>query len=492
MTDVKGELPHTYFDSCGCDSDPREALESLERFVIICDNETRGILSGRILERTARAIATPVVAIIDPERTTSGGWPSFAASSLDDFVRRLQHDPRTPVDGTLRSGHNVRVQATLDCFPSDQMKPVLLAPRKNAVDAVHVVWAVSIDQLAPVLASASSAVATSGYLDALILYLLVASRDVERVRSAVRCMFSWRRPREIVIEAYEEAIAEARRDMWHVERDKKTLGATDLGSDANFVRIYLPFVRALTDRGARHVVWLDADTLVRSDVFDLVDHFRNFQDETKLTYVAGAAMRSKPTFSQVFRTSDVWPPHLLERANNLSRTTRTTTTGCSFNAGVMVFDLPLWRRHNMTSIVEEWMMENVRHNLWDGGSQPPIMLATDGLLAPLDPTWNVCELGSVGLVDEPPPPLAGCSLSSSLLRSHNVSLKRQQRGHVLAGNIRDARILHWNGRFKPWRTPSTRVEDGRRRLKERCGQLCNRHLWISHGRKAEFCAVGKY
>lgn len=98
---------------------------------------------------------------------------------------------------------------------------------------------------------------------------------------------------------------------------------------------------------------------------------------------------------------------------------------CSFNPGVFVANLTEWKRQNVTSQLEKWMKLNVEEGLYTrtlAGSitTPPLLIVFYQQHSTIDPMWNVRHLGSsVG--------------------------KRYSPQFVKA-----AKLLHWNGHFKPW------------------------------------------
>ncbi|KAJ8601960.1 hypothetical protein CTAYLR_004452 [Chrysophaeum taylorii] len=490
---------------CGCDADPRLALESETRLVVLCDATT-----NKSLARAARTVATPLVATVDDDDDDDAD--NYFAT-LHEAVREHLRAPDVPSRAVLGGRKRATVLSTVDSFEWTAPRPVDANSGTTRNATVHAVWATTFDQLAPVVASVSSAVAAFGSPDRLVVYVLVPERVVGATRAALECALKLRRPADLVVAPYETAIEAARRDAWVVFRDKKSLVDTDLATDANFVRMYLPSVRALRERRARYVVWLDADTIVKGDLGDMLAEFVEMQTAMRhAKVVAGGALRTHPPFAHSFRDKSNWPPDLLAKARNL--------TGCSFNAGVMIFDLDNWQALNMTARLEEWMVANAKYRLWDGGSQPPLMLATRDFFAPLDPSWNVCELGYIPLFDPNPPP------PSSLPRSPDCPAPQPEETpppsypyHAgryfkyegkLVDATRTARILHWSGRFKPWhvvppaeksapqhpqstppRSPLRDADDDPRRRRflmassRPCTHLCNRALWIHHGHRAE-------
>ncbi|KAG7034861.1 putative galacturonosyltransferase 15, partial [Cucurbita argyrosperma subsp. argyrosperma] len=95
---------------------------------------------------------------------------------------------------------------------------------------------------------------------------------------------------------------------------------------------------------------------------------------------------------------------------------------CAWLYGMNVFDLEAWRRSNITSTYHQWLKHNLNSGLalWRPGELPPSMMAFEGHMQPIDPSWHVAGLG------ERPPQL----LSKEVLE--------------------DAAVIHFSGPAKPW------------------------------------------
>uniref|UniRef100_H2ZX91 Glycosyltransferase 8 domain-containing protein 1 n=1 Tax=Latimeria chalumnae TaxID=7897 RepID=H2ZX91_LATCH len=98
---------------------------------------------------------------------------------------------------------------------------------------------------------------------------------------------------------------------------------------------------------------------------------------------------------------------------------------CSFNPGVFVANLTEWKRQNITQQLEKWMQLNLVEDLYSrtlAGSvtTPPMLIVFYKKHSNIDPLWHVRHLGSS----------AGNRYSSQFVQA--------------------AKLLHWNGHFKPW------------------------------------------
>ncbi|KAL7986014.1 hypothetical protein Chor_011180 [Crotalus horridus] len=98
---------------------------------------------------------------------------------------------------------------------------------------------------------------------------------------------------------------------------------------------------------------------------------------------------------------------------------------CSFNPGVFVANLTEWKIQNVTKQLEKWMTLNVVEEIYSrtlAGSitTPPLLIVFYKRHSKIDPMWNVRHLGSN----------AGKRYSPQFVKA--------------------AKLLHWNGHFKPW------------------------------------------
>lgn len=94
---------------------------------------------------------------------------------------------------------------------------------------------------------------------------------------------------------------------------------------------------------------------------------------------------------------------------------------CAWLYGMNVLDLEAWRRKNITATYHKWLKLNLNSGLelWQPGALPPALLALDGNVHPMDPSWHVAELG-----------------------------QRSQEAH--GEKLKSAAVLHFSGPAKPW------------------------------------------
>ncbi|KAK0139842.1 Glycosyltransferase 8 domain-containing protein 1 [Merluccius polli] len=99
---------------------------------------------------------------------------------------------------------------------------------------------------------------------------------------------------------------------------------------------------------------------------------------------------------------------------------------CSFNPGVIIANLTEWRNQNISSQLEHWMELNAKEDLYsntlaDSITTPPLLIVFYKHHSSIDPMWHVRHLGSTG---------AGKRYSAQFVKA--------------------AKLLHWNGHYKPW------------------------------------------
>ncbi|XP_028853606.1 glycosyltransferase 8 domain-containing protein 1 isoform X2 [Denticeps clupeoides] len=186
-----------------------------------------------------------------------------------------------------------------------------------------------------------------------------------------------------------------------------------------FARFYMPSF--LPD--AEKAIYLDDDVIVQGDIQELFDtnikagHAAAFSDDcdsaSSKGIVRGAGNQNNYIGFLDFKKESV--KKLGMRANT-----------CSFNPGVIVANLTEWKLQNITSQLEMWMERNFKEDLYsktiaDSITTPPLLIVFYKRHSSIDPMWHVRHLGATG---------AGNRYSPQFVRA--------------------AKLLHWNGHYKPW------------------------------------------
>ncbi|XP_072328783.1 glycosyltransferase 8 domain-containing protein 1 isoform X3 [Scyliorhinus torazame] len=185
-----------------------------------------------------------------------------------------------------------------------------------------------------------------------------------------------------------------------------------------FVRFYLPMLISGTEKA----IYLDDDVIVQGDIRELYD------TELKAGHAAAFSEDCDSVSSKVLvRGAGRQNTYLgfLDYKKETIRKLGLKASTCSFNPGVFVANLTEWKQQNITEQLEKWMEINVVENLYGGAlagsiTTPPMLLVFYKQYSSIDPMWHVRYLGSN----------AGTRYSSHFIKA--------------------AKLLHWNGRFKPW------------------------------------------
>ncbi|XP_069793299.1 glycosyltransferase 8 domain-containing protein 1 [Narcine bancroftii] len=193
-----------------------------------------------------------------------------------------------------------------------------------------------------------------------------------------------------------------------------------------FARFYLPMLVS----SPKKAIYLDDDVIVQGDIQELYD------TELKPGHAAAFSEDCDSLSSKVLvRGAGSQNTYLgfLDYKKETIRKLGMKAGTCSFNPGVFVANLTEWKQQNITEQLEKWMEINVAENLYGGAlagsvTTPPMLLVFYKQYSSIDPLWHVRHLGSI----------AGTRYSSHFIKA--------------------AKLLHWNGRFKPWGRTSTYSE----------------------------------
>ncbi|CAL1569170.1 unnamed protein product [Knipowitschia caucasica] len=194
----------------------------------------------------------------------------------------------------------------------------------------------------------------------------------------------------------------------------------------NFVRFYLP----LLDIKHRKLIYLDDDVIVQGDIRDLFS--------VQLDHGHAAAFASDcdlPQSHEAMRSLGMQTTYMgfLDYRKQQVRDLGISPSKCSFNPGVFVADVDEWRRQALTKELERWLQQNYRHNIYSsalvgGVATPPLLIVFHDRFTRLEPQWNVRHLGF------------------------------SPDAYYAESELQKAQLLHWNGPFKPWTSPSVHAE----------------------------------
>ncbi|CAI5528610.1 unnamed protein product [Closterium sp. Naga37s-1] len=284
----------------------------------------------------------------------------------------------------------------------------------------------------------------------------------------------------------------------------------ELVSIFNFLPFYLPQMAPQF----RRIVYLDADVVVVGDIGELADvdmegrpvaavqdcmqTFKTYFDFDQLAAIQARNDPSKPWMHlqpwQRWLQSNILPFACVaspfpQARNDPSKPWMPSgpfdRTTCVFNRGVLLMDVQRWLQSNVSGAIEWWMAEFSRapNPLYKFGmSQPPFLLTIYDRYKKLDRIWNTRGLGRDRFGEKERDYLA------------TIGLGRPPKRPFVSFWADSAKILHFNGKFKPWRGKRERREGDE--VKSVCGEKrfdCARLWWqyLSPEAEAELRRKGK-
>ncbi|KAM4588790.1 glycosyltransferase 8 domain-containing protein 1 [Odontesthes bonariensis] len=186
-----------------------------------------------------------------------------------------------------------------------------------------------------------------------------------------------------------------------------------------FARFYLP----LYIPDAEKAIYLDDDIIVQGDIQELYEtnlrpgHAAAFSDDCDSASAKGI-IRGAGNQNNYIGFLD-FKKEAIKRLGMKANT-------CSFNPGVIIANLTEWRNQNVTEQLAHWMELNTHEDLYsktlaESIVTPPLLIVFYKRHSTINPTWHVRHLGTTG---------AGNRYSPQFVRA--------------------AKLLHWNGHYKPW------------------------------------------
>ncbi|XP_022096956.1 glycosyltransferase 8 domain-containing protein 1-like [Acanthaster planci] len=189
----------------------------------------------------------------------------------------------------------------------------------------------------------------------------------------------------------------------------------DSVSPMTFARFYFAKVFP-TLRG--RVVFVDSDTIVQGDIADL--------NNTKMEPGVAVALSDdcSSSSSRASLHQNVYSNYLNFKSERIKKL-GLNPMACSFNAGVFVANISLWKEQKIMEKLDYWLGVNAREDIWTtqrggGNAAPPMMIVLYKQHTEIPPEWHVRHLG----------------VTSGTRYSENF--------------VKSAKLLHWNGHFKPW------------------------------------------
>lgn len=283
------------------------------------------------------------------------------------------------------------------CVPAAATLPL---PPKVA-DTIHVVFSVDSQQLVGLCAVLRSILhaASPATLQRLVVYVVYPQHMVVPMDWGLpsTLLLRWIAFDPIALLGGEEVV---------VHSDSSIVG--NLASPANFARLFLDtLLPDLDDR----LLFVDVDVIVQRDIAELWDNVALSDGQ-----LLAAVLRTAPTYGNFFgkATQDLYE-HKYGHKLDLAQPT--------FNAGIYLLNLALWRRKRCSADSRFWMKQNKAHRLWTFGTQPILLLLAYQRWGELDTRWNVNGLG--------------------------------WRTDLTSADLDQAFALHWSGKSKPWEAASS-------------------------------------
>ena len=318
---------------------------------------------------------------------------------------------------------------------------LLLAAR---AEDVHVVVTGSSSHALGVVACVSSVFAQAADPGRVVAHVVVAAADAAVFDAALACAVGGERRWRVVPFDETSPLGARVASKISVRHAKKQY----LASIFNYARFYLG---ELLPAAATKVVWLDSDTIALGDVAELADAVLNGADGPAVA----AVPRERPVCGTFLNCSDAAAMAALrDRGVDAARLN-------AFNAGVVVFHLPRWRRQGLTAAVEGWLELNRVTPVFALGTNPPLMLATNGAFERVSARWN-CQVGSGHpcarglqahgrrLRDEARRARAAEKKAFRRDRAANATARLEALSRAWEASGETAGVLHWSGERKPW------------------------------------------
>lgn len=147
----------------------------------------------------------------------------------------------------------------------------------------------------------------------------------------------------------------------------------------NHLRVYIPELFPELNR----IVFLDDDIVVQHDISSLWELDLNGKVVGAVNSWCGDDCCPGRKYSDYLNFSH---PYISSNFDH---------DRCAWLYGMNIFDIEAWRRTNMTATYHEWLQLSLKSGLalWSPGVLPPSLIAFEGHVHPIDPSWHVAGLG---------------------------------------------------------------------------------------------------
>lgn len=223
---------------------------------------------------------------------------------------------------------------------------------------------------------------------------------------------------------------------------RKSSGARKgLASPFNFAPFYLEDFISESGELPQRLIYLDTDVLLLDDIGALW--------KTDMKGLPAAAVEDcSQSFELYIDFAEM--EELGLKSGSLS------PKECVFNRGIFMMDVTQWKRLHITQDIEHWMgkyRESKKDIYKFGMSQPPWLLALHKKYHKLGSEWNCRGLGRDTLsLKELKELKYTLSLDFKALQKVGARAMGEQATPYIASCSREAMLLHFNGKLKPWRS----------------------------------------
>ncbi|CAI7879254.1 unnamed protein product [Closterium sp. NIES-53] len=366
----------------------------------------------------------------------------IATEEVDQSVRNFDAETAEISENGLKSNN-------------DDVKPADLSgddatPLPSELKDVHVFVSTDEADLRPIAVVINSTIMSTRNPHLVFFHLVMPEENIQAVEEKLLPLFP-----HVRIDINRKPIDRERIQHLIVYKEGSK-AREELVSVFNFLPFYLPLIAQDLDR----IVYLDSDVVVVGDIAELA--------HVDMGGMAAAAVEDcMQTFDQYFDFHQLAEIHAQKKPDQ-PRMPKFPfdKSACVFNRGVLVMDVQQWLSQNMTESIEYWMQQHndAKEPLYRYGlSQPPFLLTLYDRYRKLKREWNTRGLGREKFGKK------------ELAYFERMGLGKPNKTPFLSPWANEAKILHFNGKFKPWKGPRVRP------VGEPANALC--------GPKEEDCAV---
>ncbi|KAG0602932.1 hypothetical protein M758_10G053000 [Ceratodon purpureus] len=347
----------------------------------------------------------------DPQIVQATGKDSFY-STLDEVQ--------------VQQAEDLAAQEKLSALPKDEDhdEDTVAFLKKAGEQEVHIFVSTDASDFRPLAVLVNSTISNALHPERLHFHLVMPPSH--RFRAKHLSAFF----RDVKIEIVSENI-DLKEMESHISFRNNSKARPELQSVYNFVPFLLPRYFKDIDR----FIYLDADVVVKGNIeellqIDLEDRAAAAVEdcsqklETYFDFDQLAKIQARPN-------KPAWVPSV-----------PINSEACVFNRGVLVINTKQWIKEQVTEAILWWMDEfhDADSVLYKYGlSQPPFLLALYGKYKKLETLWNVRGLGRHEFSEHE---------REFLEKKYN---HKPDRKPFISFEADSAKILHFNGKFKPWK-----------------------------------------